>query len=115
MRCALGARRETRRQAAERRAAEEQAARAAAKAAQRERRLNVVASQGEAAWRRVEEHIAAKKATDYDLAVALLEDLQEVSVRVGQDEVFRTRPRDLRSQRGNQPALMSRLATSELP
>lgn len=109
------ARREARRQVSLRQAAEKAAQREAAQAAARERRLAVVAGQGEAAWKRVDDHIAAKKAVDYDQAATLLEDLREISVRAGQEGLFQARLRDLRQRHQGKPALMRRLARSDLP
>jgi hypothetical protein len=105
------ARREARHQASLRQAAEEAARREAA----RDRRLAVVAGQGEVAWKRVDDLIAAKKAVDYDQAATLLEDLHVISVRAGQEGVFQARLRDLRKRHQGKPALMRRLASSELP
>lgn len=108
-------RRQARHREAARAAAEEHARRVAAQAAARERRLSVVAGQGEAAWRRVEEHIRGKKSSDYDAAVDLLTDLYEISTRTGDLDDFQNRLNELRRQHQNKPALIRRLTTSDLP
>src|SRR6516162_6943268 len=68
----------------EERRREQQRHRAAAQAAAHAKRLDDLAAEGDAPWKRVDEMIAAKKTSEYDLAVSLLRDLREVTKR--QDE-----------------------------
>lgn len=107
--------RQARHHEAVRAAEEEEQRRAAARAAAQERRLSVVAGQGEAAWQLVEDHIAAKKASDYDAALDLLTDLHEISNRTNDLDHFRNRLNDIRHRNRNKPALIRRLTQSELP
>ncbi|SHN44636.1 hypothetical protein [Cryptosporangium aurantiacum] len=107
--------REARHQEAVRAAEEDERRQAAARTAARERRLSVVTGQGESAWKRVEDHIAAKKASDYDAALDLLTDLHEISNRTNDLDHFRNRLNDLRHRHHNKPALLRRLTNSELP
>src|SRR5438046_9101340 len=70
---------------------EQQRRQAAAKAAAHAKRLDDLAAEGEAPWKRVDEMIAAKKTSEYDLAVSLLRDLREVAERQDEAEQFSKR------------------------
>jgi hypothetical protein len=83
-----------RKRAEEERRREQQRRRAAAKAAAHAKRLDDLAAEGDAPGKRVDEVIAAKKTSEYDLAVSLLRDLREVAERQGGAEQFsKRRPR----------------------
>jgi hypothetical protein len=75
----------------------------------RQRRLDDLARDGDRAWQRVTTMVDAKKAKEYDMAVALLCDLRDLSDRDGNRDVFTARLRDLRERYGNRPALLERL------
>jgi hypothetical protein len=105
---------EAERRAEAEREVQEQARREQATAAAREQRLNARAHEGERAWERVETHIAAKKATDYDLAVKLLRDLQEIADRQGASEPFDDRICELRVLHQRKPSLVERLLKADL-
>jgi hypothetical protein len=78
---------ERQRQAEAARAAEE-ARRAQQRALAREKRLDALARDEETAWVRVESLIDTRKQDNYDAAVELLEDLQEVTARTDRLEEF---------------------------
>jgi hypothetical protein len=105
---------EARQRADDERAAQEQARREQVAAAAREQRLEALALEGERAWERVEAHIAAKKAADYDLAVKLLRDLQEIADRKDASELFDDRVGELRVLHQRKPALVERLLRADL-
>ena len=78
-------------------------------AAARQRRLDSLAREGERAWQRVTTLVDAKKAKEYDAAVALLSDLRDLSDREDNRAAFTARLRELRQRCGNRPALLERL------
>jgi len=84
-----------------RRAAEERERERAAKHA---RRLATLAAEGDQVWERVEAMIETKKPAEYDRAVDLLEDLQEVAERAE----FARRVAELRVRHTRRPSLMDR-------
>jgi hypothetical protein len=75
----------------------------------RQRRLDDLARDGDRAWQRVSTLVDAKKAKEYDAAVAVLCDLRDLSDRDGNRDMFTARLRDLRERYGNRPALLERL------
>lgn len=117
LRSAAEERAEARKKAEEQRRREEQARKAAAEAAAHAKRLDDLATEGEAAWKRVNDMIATKKTSEYDLAVALLRDLRALAKRQGKDETatFRKRVLDLRAQYPTRPGLQGRLDRSNMP
>lgn len=74
-------------------------------AATGDQRLAALAAEGERAWQRVDVHIAATKAAEYDVAVALLQDLRAI----WEDAELRRRVDVLRAMHRNKPAFMQRL------
>jgi hypothetical protein len=90
----------------------EKAERAAAAA--RQRRLDVLAREGDRAWLRVTAHINSKKPTEYDAAVALLCDLRDLSDRGGHREVFTGKLLELTQIYASRPALLERLNRADL-
>ncbi|HEV8559598.1 MAG TPA: hypothetical protein VGR06_24945 [Actinophytocola sp.] len=94
---------------AERQRAEERAQRELAAATAREKRLETVARQEERIWRQVSELIDTKKQSEYDSAVALLEDLRAVGERTDRAEQFERRVQELRLTHRRKPSLIDRL------
>ena len=105
---ARAVRAERERLAAEQRA-RQRAAREKAAAAARAQHLDALASQGEAAWQRVDALIRATKPKDYDQAVALLIDLREIAERDGQSLDVERRVQRIRDTYPRRPALQERL------
>jgi hypothetical protein len=93
---------------AERRRSEERARRELEAATAREKRLETVARQEERAWQRVSELIDTKKQSEYDTAVAVLEDLAAGDPPHRAAE-FERRIQDLRLTHRRKPSLMDRL------
>jgi hypothetical protein len=87
---------------------EEEARRAAAQAAARAKRLDQLATRTEQAWEKVAEWIETRKPGDYDLAVALLGDLQELAKREGDSDAFSQRFGELRTRHQRKPTLQER-------
>lgn len=104
---------ERRRQDAARHA-EQEARRQAARAEARERRLDTLAREGDAAWSRVEAMIATRKPTEYDAAVAVLTDLQALAERDGEADGFVLRTLDIRRAHARKPSLIARLDRARL-
>ena len=104
-----------RKRAEEERRREQQRRRAAAKAAAHAKRLDDLAAEGDAPWKRVDEIIAAKKTSEYDLAVSLLRDLREVAERQDEAEQFSKRVLGIRERYSNRPALQERLDKAKMP
>jgi FtsZ-interacting cell division protein YlmF len=94
--------RDQEREAAERKRAEEAAA------AAREDRLNALASDSAEAWNQVDVLIATKRPKEYDGAVALLRDLQDLSVREGEIFEFAEQMTRLRERHARKPSLIDR-------
>jgi hypothetical protein len=65
-------------------------------------------------WREVDSLIAAKRPKDYDHAVALLSDLQEVAARSGRAGEVAQRIRELKQRHANKPSLMDRFEQKKL-
>lgn len=97
----------------ERREAEEQAARAAAReraaAMARERHLDALADEGDAAWQRVENLIKTTRPKEYDQAVTLLVDLRDLAARDGRPDDATHRLQVLHETYRKRPALLERL------
>lgn len=104
-----------RKHAEEERRREQQRHRAAAKAAAHAKRLDDLAAEGDAPWKRVDEMISAKKTSEYDLVVSLLRDLREVGERQDQAEQFSKRVLGIRERYWNRPALHERLDKAKMP
>jgi hypothetical protein len=104
-----------RKKAEEQRRREEQARKAAAKAAACASRLDELAAEGEAPWKRVDEMIATKKTSEYDLAVTLLRDLRALGKRRGEEAAFSARVLELRAQYPGRPGLQDRFDKADLP
>src|SRR5918999_169922 len=101
-------RRERERRAAAARAAEE-ARRAKERALAREKRLDALAADPEAAWSRVGALIATRKPREYDTAVELLKDLHALAERAGHTGEFTRRCTLLRQEHHRKPSLIERL------
>lgn len=71
----------------------------------RQRRLTALAAEGDGAWTRVGGHVAGRKPADYDAAVALLADLEEVTDRA----VFVERLQSLRREHARKTSFVERL------
>jgi len=115
LRAAAEARAAERKQAEEQRRREEQARKAAARAAAHAKRLDDLAAQGEAPWKQIDEMIATKKTSEYDLAVKLLRDLRALAERQGEEAGFAKRVLDIRAQYPGRPGLQSRFDEAGLP
>ncbi|OFW17352.1 MAG: hypothetical protein A3F70_14660 [Acidobacteria bacterium RIFCSPLOWO2_12_FULL_67_14] len=83
-------------------------------AAARDRHLNQLATRQADAWLRVETLIASKRPTDYDAAVALLEDLREIGERKGRGLEVARHLRALRDAHAKKPSLLARLRKAGL-
>jgi len=106
---AADARRQERERLVEQQRTEEHARRERAAAAAREQRLESLAREEEAAWRRVGALIGTKKPREYDEAVRLLSDLRAVGARNGRPGAFEQRCHELRQQHQRKPSLLARL------
>ena len=115
LRAAAEARAAERKQAEEQRRREEQARKAAARAAAHAKRLDDLAAQGEAPWKQIDEMIATKKTSEYDLAVKLLRDLRALAERQGEEAGFAKRVLDIRARYPGRPGLQSRFDEAGLP
>jgi hypothetical protein len=96
------------RQAAAERA-EDEARREKARLEARERRLDKLVGEEDAAWSRVEAMIATRKPAEYDAAVTLLIDLQALAEREDRYDTFTLRTIALRQMHTRKPALIERL------
>ncbi|MER8102433.1 hypothetical protein [Kitasatospora sp. NPDC094016] len=72
-------------------------------------KLTALATDEEAIWREVEDHVACKQVARYDIAVALLAELRDACDHVGRGLQFRQRVAALREQYRHLPGLLSRL------
>lgn len=106
--------RQERRRHAEAARAEEEARRAHEQALAREKRLDALARDHEAAWARVDALIHTRNQSDYDVAVDTLIDLQAVAERFGQTDEFAQRFTRLRKQHQRKPSLIARFDRSGL-
>lgn len=84
-------------------------------AAERDRRLDALAAEGENAWVRVTQLIETKKTSEYDAAVDLLRELHELAWREGEPDTFDKLLHDLRQRYANRPALLHRINQTGLP
>jgi len=82
---------------------------------ERERRLDVLADQGERPWNEVDALIAAKKASAYESAVTLLSDLEKLSRRGGDPAAIGRRLAALRTVHQRKPSFIDRLDAAGLP
>ncbi len=89
-------------------AAAQQALREQQRAAARQRRLDELAHDPEAAWADAERLINTKLSAQYDAAVTLLRDLQELAQRDDQDQAFARRFAALREAHLRKPSLIAR-------
>jgi hypothetical protein len=89
--------------------ADEQARQEQVRRQARERRLDRLAGEEEDAWSRVEAMIATRKPAEYDAAVALLTDLQELAEREDRYDTFTRRTIELRETHARKPSLIERL------
>ena len=105
---AAAARRMRREQAAEAAAAVQQALREQQRAAARQRRLDELAHDPEAAWADAERLVNTKLPAQYDAAVTLLRDLQELAQRDDQAQAFARRFAALREAHLRKPSLIAR-------
>ncbi|MDQ7805157.1 hypothetical protein Q5425_15530 [Amycolatopsis sp. A133] len=94
---------------AARQRAEEEARWQQARSLARERRLDRLAEEGDAAWSRVDALIATRKPADYDAAVALLTDLRALADREDLDNTFALRTTALRQTHARKPSFIERL------
>jgi hypothetical protein len=94
--------------AAERQRREQEAA------AAREQRLDALARNPKRAWQQIDALIEARKAKEYDVAVALLADLHGLAVRDKDTAAFAQRMRRLRDQHGRKPSLLDRFDRARL-
>lgn len=88
---------------------EDETRREQARALARERRLNELALRQDSAWSRVDTLIASRKPTEYEAAVALLDDLLALAERENRDDAFRLRIAALRRTHARKSSLMERL------
>ncbi|GAB3001913.1 hypothetical protein LWP59_34540 [Amycolatopsis acidiphila] len=89
--------------------AEDEVRREQARLQARERRLDTLAAEEDAAWSRVEAMIATRKPAEYDAAVTLLTDLQALAEREDRYDTFTTRTIALRQTHARKPSLIERL------
>jgi hypothetical protein len=89
--------------------AEDKARREQARLQARERRLDKLADEEDAAWSRVEAMIATRKPAEYDAAVTLLTDLQALAEREDRYDTFTTHTIALRQTHARKAALIERL------
>lgn len=75
----------------------------------RERRLDELSRDEDAAWSRVDALIATRKPGEYDTAVALLTDLRALATREGRNDAFARRSTALRETHARKPSLIDRL------
>lgn len=88
--------------------AEEEARRARARMLARERRLDELARDEDAAWARVDAMIATRKPAEYDAAVTLLTDLRALSDRDGHTDTCIQRSMALHREHARKPSLIER-------
>jgi hypothetical protein len=96
------------------REAAERERRAEAAAAAREQRLDKLARNPVRAWDQADELFASKRPKDYDTAVTLLLDLQELAVREGEIFEFAEQMTRLRKRHARKPSLIDRFDRARL-
>jgi hypothetical protein len=111
---AASAREAERREEEARRAEELRARREREAAGAREKRLDALAVDEEAAWQKVDVLIATKNQREYDAAVSLLIDLKALSARSGDELKFTERYQQLREDHRRKPSLMQRFDAAGL-
>ncbi|MCZ0992200.1 hypothetical protein O1L44_02330 [Streptomyces noursei] len=79
------------------------------RATARAQRLTALAGEAESAWQQVEAHIATKKTSAYDQAVALLAELRDAFTHTRRSTDFRQRLARLREDYQRRPGLLNRL------
>ena len=89
--------------------AEDEARREQARALARERRLDELDRDEDAAWSRVDALIDTRKPGEYDAAVTLLTDLQALAERQDRYDTFTLRTIALRQTHARKPSLIERL------
>jgi hypothetical protein len=89
--------------------ADDEARREQARLQARERRLDKLGDEEDAAWSRAEAMIATRKPAEYDAAVTLLTDLQALAEREDRYDTFTLRTIELRQTHARKPALIERL------
>ncbi|MGH3519752.1 MAG: hypothetical protein ACRDQ7_20630 [Haloechinothrix sp.] len=89
--------------------AEDEARREQAHTQARERRLEELADEEDAAWARVDALIDTRKPAEYDAAVTLLTDLQALAEREDRYDTFTLRTIALRQTHARKPSLIERL------
>lgn len=94
--------------------ADDEARREQARLDARERRLDKLADEEDAAWSRVEAMIATRKPAEYDAAVMLLTDLQALAKREDRFDTFTSRTIALRQTHARKPALIERLNRADI-
>ena len=90
------------------RRAEDEARREKKRALARERRLDELACEEDAAWSRLDAMIATRKPAEYDAAVTLLTDLQALAEREERHHTFAVRTTALRQTHARKPSLIER-------
>ncbi|MHB0876138.1 MAG: hypothetical protein ACYC5O_08850 [Anaerolineae bacterium] len=105
---------EARHQEEARRQAAEEARLQRERAAARERHLDDLAARQDELWHQVEALFEAKRAPEYDRAVATLEDLRDICRRQQQEAAFATRIAALRERYAKRPAILARLDAVDL-
>ncbi|MET9381610.1 hypothetical protein ABZY09_11055 [Streptomyces sp. NPDC002928] len=79
------------------------------RAAARAQHLAALVGEAESAWQQIEAHIATKKTSAYDQAVALLAELRDAYTHTGRDRDFRQCLTRLREANQRRPGLIHRL------
>jgi hypothetical protein len=90
--------------------AEDEARREKARAQARERGLDELACEEDAAWSRVDAMIATRRPAEYDAAVTLLSDLRALAEREHRHHTFTVRTTALRQTHAHKPSLIERLS-----
>jgi len=96
------------------RAAREKARREREQAAARERYLNDLTRRELAIWKKVDALIATKKPADYDEAVRLLGDLQDLGARSGRIAEVQSRIQRIQEEHSKKPSFIERLQRAGL-
>lgn len=84
------------------------------RAAARSRYLDTLAGREEQVWNDVEQLLDVKRAREYDQAVQLMLDLNELAIRESRDDAFFDRLAELRARYARRPALIDRLERAGL-
>lgn len=89
--------------------AEEEARREKTRVLARERRLDKLAGEEDAAWSRINAMIGTRKSADYDAAITLLTDLHALAQREDRHHTFTAHTTALRHAHARKPSLIERL------